>query len=110
MARRGLDRPWRGHAAVAVDLAVALSGGSRVARIHLPPRAVERTPRRRVDLRRRQARPLQPAGQPVAERRPLRRSVGILELLGGREMALHGADYGEPENLRDAGPRLSGFP
>ena len=45
-----------------------------------------------------------PADQPRPERSAVRRALGILELLGGRQVALHGADHGTPENVRDAGP------
>src|SRR5262249_10294433 len=45
-----------------------------------------------------------------AERDPVRRVMGVLELLGAREMALHRADHGAPEDLRDACSRLSRIP
>src|SRR5439155_22584466 len=52
------------------------------------------------------------ADQSVSERHPVRRAVGVLELLGARQVALYGADHGALEDLRDAGaglPRLSGL-
>ena len=43
----------------------------------------------------------------AAQRVAVRRAVGVLELLVAREVALHGADHGEHEDLRDARARLS---
>ena len=46
----------------------------------------------------------------VLERLALRRALGVLELLVAREMALHGADHGAPEDLRDAAAGLLRLP
>src|ERR1700687_3384099 len=40
----------------------------------------------------------------------LRLAVGILELLGGSEVDLHVSDFSAMEDLRNAFPRISGFP
>ena len=81
--RAALIVAWRGHAALAADLAIALPGGARLARIHPAARSDQR------DI----SAPSRSSPTPataatdrlinlIAERLPVRRPVGILELLG----------------------------
>src|SRR5205823_8623103 len=62
---------------------------------------------RRIAAGRYSGGPMGSADQSRAERPALRWAVGILELLGSRQVAPHGADYAGPENIRDAGAGLS---
>src|SRR5581483_2006371 len=120
--RRAITRPgarinhrWYGDAGAAVHGAAgdrALSGGAGVARVHLPPRSDQPQARRAVARRRPCRRPVGPDREPGGERVPVRDPLGVLELLGAFEVALHGADHGAPEDFRDAGAwllRLSGI-
>ena len=52
----------------------------------------------------------EPDHQPGVERPAVRCALGVLELLVASQVALHGADHGGPEDLRDAGAGLSRIP
>ena len=88
---------------------VALSGGARVARLHLSARSDQRAARRGVADRRSSRRQARSADEPGAQRPAVRRAVGVLELLGARQVALHRSDHGEAEDLRDAAAGVSGL-
>ena len=84
-----------------------LSRGARLARLHLPARTDQHAPRRRIAHSRfRQRRQFDRLKNLIAERIAVRRPMGVLELLGARQVALHGAHHGEAEDLRDAGAGL----
>ena len=91
---------------LAADLAVPLPGGARLARVHLSSRSDQRAPRRGVAARDFAAGRYDRVEESGAERVAVRHPVGVLELLGARQVALHGSHHGEREDLRDAAARL----
>src|SRR5206468_3549807 len=107
-ARPAVRGGWRSHAGFPVSgraIGRALHGRACLAGVHLSARPDQRMARRRAP-------DAGAAPQLELERPPVWRALGILELLVAIQMALHGADHGTPQDLRDARarlPRISGF-
>ena len=97
-------------ASLARHLAVPAARCPGIPRLHLSSRPAQRAPWGRIALDgpgRRQSRShLEPCLQRIAVRFPL----GVLELLGSREVALLRSNHGECPNFRDAAPRVLWFP
>src|SRR5262249_25543856 len=98
------------HASVASPLAITVSGRTGVARVHSSAGSHQCCYGRAVTCRGLSATRRATRCQSRVEWFRLRRAVGILELLGRGQMALHGADHGKPEDFRDAGAWLSRVP